>query len=348
MNRKQIFRGAEAGIFRTCLNAWFGFLACVACILMTSGPAHAAVDSETPPAASPDSASVQDMLRAWLQLQEQLHTAQLAIERNRQENEAAATRMAETLASRLQGIEQSLSAQRTRELESIQSSNRTLVIVAGAFAGIGFVAMILTAYFQWRAFNRLAVFATPMHAGHFLESGRAVGTLGSAEHHMVSVDPVDQSNTRLLGAIDRLEKRILELEQTARPSPNGHPDANGDPANEPENAETTGPANWKSLLGKGQSLLNLDQAEEALACFDSVLAADPQNAEALVKKGTALERLRRINEAIDCYDRAIAADDSLTIAYLCKGGLCNRLERFSEALDCYERALRTQEKRAGA
>jgi len=39
------------------------------------------------------------------------------------------------------------------------------------------------------------------------------------------------------------------------------------------------------LLGKGQSLLNLDQAEEALACFDEVLALDASHPEALVKKG---------------------------------------------------------------
>jgi len=98
------------------------------------------------------------------------------------------------------------------------------------------------------------------------------------------------------------------------------------------------------LLGKGQSLLNVDKAEEALACFDEVLMLDARNAEALVKKGTALERLRKLDEAIECYDRAIAADSSMTIAYLYKGGLFNRLERFTEAMECYEKALRTQEK----
>ena len=101
------------------------------------------------------------------------------------------------------------------------------------------------------------------------------------------------------------------------------------------------------LLGKGQSLLNLDQAEEAVACFDQVLALDANHPEALVKKGAALERLRKLDEAIACYDRAIAADGSLTVAYLYKGGLFNRMERFGEALECYEQALRTQEARHG-
>ena len=134
-----------------------------------------------------------------------------------------------------------------------------------------------------------------------------------------------------------------------------------DPGNLPEcrwtpdeNAQTNGSADAEktndaaritSLLTRGQSLLNTDKAEEALACFDNVLAIEPNHADALVKKGTALEKLRKLNEAIDCYDRAIAADGNLTIAYLYKGGVFNRMERFHEALACYEQALKTQEKR---
>src|SRR5262249_22156645 len=64
------------------------------------------------------------------------------------------------------------------------------------------------------------------------------------------------------------------------------------------------------LLGKGQSMLNLDKPEEALGCFEQVLGLEPENAEALVKKGIALERMQMLNEAIECYDRAISANES--------------------------------------
>ena len=103
-----------------------------------------------------------------------------------------------------------------------------------------------------------------------------------------------------------------------------------------------------SLLHEGQTLLNADRAQEALAAFDEAITLDPNNAETLVKRGTALEKLRKYPEAIQCYDRAIQADSSMTIAHLYKGGLLNRLERFGEALECYEEALRTQEGRAAA
>jgi len=163
----------------------------------------------------------------------------------------------------------------------------------------------------------------------------------------------------LRGALERLEKRIDELEHAARPplnegsSTGAEPDAIVPPSPKEAAADTvpadsavpTDAARITLLMGKGQSLLNLDQTEAALACFDELLALDASHPEALVKKGAALERLRKLDEALVCYDRAIAADGSLTIAYLYKGGLCNRMERFGEALQCYEQALRTQEKR---
>ena len=101
------------------------------------------------------------------------------------------------------------------------------------------------------------------------------------------------------------------------------------------------------LLSQAHSMLDVDNPEAALACFDEVLALEPDHSEALVKKGAALERLHKLNEAIECYDRAIAVDDTMTIAYLHKGGLCNRLERFKEALECYEKALRTHDQLGG-
>jgi tetratricopeptide (TPR) repeat protein len=156
--------------------------------------------------------------------------------------------------------------------------------------------------------------------------------------------------------MEQLEKRIHELEHVPHPIVKANPEenasaGNGDslrlsPAGGVPGAEGSGDNEERRvsvLLGKGQSMLNLDQAEAALACFDEVLALAPNHSEAFVKKGLALERLQKLDEAIECYDRAIATDSSLTIAYLHKGGLCNRLERFSEALDCYDKALRAQE-----
>src|SRR5437867_3824566 len=101
-----------------------------------------AAESPAPTARAEDTNSL-DTLRAYLQVQEQLHATQLAIERNRKEADEASARTAEALANRLQAIEQSVALQRSRELDAMQSSNHAMLFVAGAFATIGLLAMVL-------------------------------------------------------------------------------------------------------------------------------------------------------------------------------------------------------------
>ncbi|HMP82295.1 MAG TPA: tetratricopeptide repeat protein [Verrucomicrobiota bacterium] len=307
----------------------------------------AAADAGAVAPKTADSIAAQEVMRTYLQLQEKLHATQLAVERTRQDAEAAAARNAETIATRLQLIQESLSDQRAREFEAIQSTNRMMLIVAGIFAGVGFLAMVFTAWVQWRTAGKFTELAANLPNLRAIGQGWNPSALGAGEAH-ISADVPREINLRLSGAIERLEKRILELEHSATPPlPDGKntpPDSQSGSAS----AASDSAAQITLLLGKGQSLLNLDKTDEAVACFDEVLLMDQNNTDALVKKGVALERQRKLNEAIECYDRAIAADDTVAIAYLYKGGICNRLERFSEALECYEHALRAQEKRRAA
>ena len=316
-------------------------------------PARASDTNSAPAASRTDDTNSLELMRTYLQLQEQLHATQLAIEQNRKEAKDAATANAEFLAGRLHDIETALAAQRARELEAMQSSNRVMLIVAGTFATFGFVVMLLVAYFQWRTVHGLAEMSTALPAPRALSP--------PSDAPLVSIGPAEQSTVRLLGALERLEKRIYELEQQPEsplqegddPTKKAHATAveviptpsNGDPAGHIEEpAHSQEHTRLEVLLGKGLSMLNLDKPDVALRCFDEVLSLDPGNSEALVRRGIALERLQMPDEALESYDRAIAADGSMTIAYLHKGGLFNRLERFDEALACYEQALRTQER----
>jgi tetratricopeptide (TPR) repeat protein len=294
--------------------------------------------------------SSNEALRVSLQLQEQLHAAQLATERGRKEAEDAAN-----IAARLQAIEQSIAAQHRGELEAAQSTTRFMLVVLTVFAIVGFVAVVLTAYFQWRTVNRLADISAALPGGRRMTDLNSAAALGIGESNLLAATPVEQSSLRLLGAIERLEKRINELEQTTTPALgervatiNGTASTNGETDVEPPAKPMVDQAQIKRFLEIGQTLLNQDRPAEALAAFDEALAMNPHNADVLVKRGSALEKLRRLQDAIDSYDRAIAADSSLTIAYLCKGGLFNRMERFSEAVECYEQALQTQEKKRAA
>jgi tetratricopeptide (TPR) repeat protein len=292
----------------------------------------------------PEDTNAQDSVRSYLLLQEQLHAAQLAIERTRKESDAATAQMNEALIMRLQNIEQALAVQRARELEGLQSSNRVTLIVAGSFATIGFIAMLIMAGFQWRTVSRLA------------DLSAALPLLRQAAQPQLAFSApskLAQPNAALMETVQRLQQRLLELEHDHRkPSAEngsatiatGTTETYSSPVLTPEGAPSQ-PVDGRveMLLVRGQGLLDTGNFEEALAVFDEAVDHAPTNAEALVKKGFALESLRQFEHAVDCYDRAIEADPRLTIAYLYKGGVYNRMERFSEALECYEKALRSQE-----
>lgn len=301
---------------------------------------------------APDSSS-NEALRAYLQLQEQIHDTQLTIERNRLQAQTAAVQETIALSNRLQAIEQSMTFQRSTDLEEAQRTNHMLLGVLGIFAAIGLGAVLLMVYFQSRAVSRLADISTALAASRqfALSPGNA---LSFHEPDALGNGSVEQSNSRLTSLVQHLERRIAELEQTAQmPLKEPHaPSSHSEAKTHPELALNSAPENHSShltkLMERGQSFLSSDRPEDAIACFDEFLAEEPNNAEVLVKKGTALEKMRQPQEALECYDRAIAADGTLTIAFLHKGGLCSRLEKYGEAMECYERALHTQEKKQAA
>ncbi len=306
------------------------------------------------------SAEAQQTLRAYLQLQEQLHAALLAIEKgrldaeaaarrnaefmqsSREESEAAARRNADMIAARLKLIEETLTTQRDREFEAIQKSNRLMLGVTGTVGGIGLLAMLFTAFCLWRALARVAQITAAFPGLSGLGSHHVASALHATDAPFVTLNGPEMSGTRLLGAIERLEKRIHNLEDAAL-LPHST-----DTGSSTQSAFPAQSDRIQLMLAKGQALLDANEPAEALACFEEALQTNPEHAEGLVKKGTALERLKRLEEAIQCYDKAISVNESMTVAYLHKGALYNQLERFNEALECYEQALRTQQKSATA
>ena len=273
-----------------------------------------------------------ELLKAYIRLQAQLNEAQLAIEQNRMESQRSAREQAVAITDKLNGIQKALDEESARQQEELQKSNRALLWVAAVFGSAGMLAMLLTAMFQWRTMSRVS----ELSVWHPQLAGASSTPLLPAESGAAAGKVVELSNQRLMSVIERLERRVFDLEHTSNaPAVDVLSDSQGE----------AGPAGRiLVLLGKGQSLLDADQPEQALACYNEILELDSNHPEALVKKGATLERLKQDEEALRCYDRAIEADHTLTIAYLYKGGVFNRLERYNEALECYEQALRVQAK----
>jgi tetratricopeptide (TPR) repeat protein len=314
------------------------FLIVCACVFFAA-QIFAAETSPMVSSQTPD-VTAQNEANGYLLIQEQLHATQLAIENNRQEAETAAKRTDDEMDARIQALEQTIATQRSSDVAATQRIEEVTLLLAGVFGLVCVAVMLLMAYLQWRAVTRLVTLVAPPSSALTLDGGRTFPTLATSA-------VVEQSNARLFGTVDRLEKRILELEQIARAPlagknlPGTSKDQNGVAVSIDDREECVA-----NLLAEGQKLIEAHAPEKALECFDMALAIQPQHAEALVKKGGALEKLDRLDEAVAYYDRAIEADSSLAMAYLQKGGLFNRLARYDEALQCYEQALRTQEKNA--
>ena len=275
-----------------------------------------------------------DANNAFLQIQAQLHETQMSVESNRQQTAAALARNADVLANDIQLVEKNIAS----ETESAQKVQQTMLVVA-AVGMFVLVSVVIMVFLQLRTATKLIELAmstqsSGLNGAHALPVVETTAALPPSARAALEF-----SNARLLGVIERLEKRILELEHSTRVPLEG----NSTPV-----LVTESPAERRigDLVVEGQLFLDTNKPEKALSCFEAALEIDPNLVDALIKKAAALEKLERTDEAIACYDRAIQSEDSATTALLQKGGLLNRLARYEEALQCYERALQTQEKKA--
>jgi tetratricopeptide (TPR) repeat protein len=291
------------------------------------------------PAADATNAATQNALA---QIQEQLRAAQTAIADIRAQDQAEAATNTAALTVRIESLEQTVAARHAAEIESAHKAQDLTLLLAAAFALAGLAAMLLVFYFQLRAFSQFAEISARQVALNSRNSS-LIGVAGelTAGFSAPARATVETSNTRLLTLVERLEKRVVQMEQAARHSLPG-----ASPGLLKTNGHGEPDARIRGLLADGQTLLNAEQPENALKLFEEALYLDPQNADVLVKKGGALERMNRIDDAIACYDRAIELDPSATMAWLQKGGLFNRLARYDEAMQCYEKALQAQDKAA--
>ena len=181
------------------------FLIACACIIF--GANIFAAETNSVVSSQTQDASAQNAANGYLLIQEQLHATQLAIENNRQAAEAEAKRNADEMAARIQTLEQTIATQRASDAAATQKIEQLTLLMAGVFGFVCLAVILLMAYLQWRTVTRIVALAAPRSPE--FENGRPLPTLDASA-------VVEQSNARLFGSVDRLEKRILELEQISR------------------------------------------------------------------------------------------------------------------------------------
>lgn len=179
-------------------------MALLSLVLYSVSQASLAAETNPPPTASQtEETNTQAVAEAYLQLQEQLRATQVAIEQNHEEIRAAAAQSAEAFSKALQTLQEGFAAQRARDLEAMQQSNKFILFMVSIFAAMGFLSMLVISYSQWRMSKGLAEISAALPVVLGLGAGSTVAALG----------PGQPSKLRQLGATERAEMRNQEPDQ---------------------------------------------------------------------------------------------------------------------------------------
>jgi hypothetical protein len=152
----------------------------------------------------------QAVVSGYLQVQDQLRAMQSAIEQTRWEVRQSSTKSAEVMVNALHTVQESLADRQARDLHAMRVSNKITLVVAIFFATIGFLAMLLMSYLQWRMSQGLARISAAWPPAFALGPGRAVAALG----------PTEQSSPRLLATTETPGKPAHEPEGISARVPN--------------------------------------------------------------------------------------------------------------------------------
>jgi predicted O-linked N-acetylglucosamine transferase (SPINDLY family) len=90
---------------------------------------------------------------------------------------------------------------------------------------------------------------------------------------------------------------------------------------------------------RGNVLLGLRHFTEAVANFDQAIAVDPSNANAVFNKGLALHELGRLADAITCYDTVLAANPAYAPALINRGAAFKDLRLAEKSIVDFDLAL---------
>lgn len=105
-------------------------------------------------------------------------------------------------------------------------------------------------------------------------------------------------------------------------------------------AVLSNPQSTAARCDLGVLLASLQRQDEALACFDKLIAMKADFGEAYFQRGNVLLALRRFPEAVTSFDQAIAIDPSHVNALFNKGLALHEQGKLADAIAGYDAALR--------
>lgn len=276
------------------------------------------------------------------------------VESLQRDNDVAAERFTaltaqnNSLSNVLSGLQQSLDAQRKREIEITEEAHAfNGRVMAGAGVAI-FLVFLASYWFQLRCLNRV------------MDVTRASAPELPAPFGPALLEAVQARESRLLDSVKLLEDRIRQLEMPHVATTRLNENVQARPADKvievapapavPSQISPTAPIETKIsvLLAKGEVLLEAERFQDAANTFQEALSYEPTNVEAQLKKGNALERIGKLEPALACYNEAARLNPKRSFAYVHKARVLAALHRYDEALSVYDLALGNPVKANGA
>jgi len=93
------------------------------------------------------------------------------------------------------------------------------------------------------------------------------------------------------------------------------------------------------LYNQGNTLIQLQRYQEALATYEKAIDIKPDYPQALYGQGKALFQLKKYQESLIAYDQAIQIQPNYLEAWTNRGFVLVRLKRYSEAIATVDKAL---------
>src|SRR5437867_5066736 len=153
-----------------------------------------------------------DLVRRDAEANFQRHAA--TVDRIRKDTEASLQRFGAAIDAKVDFLGQTFAAARERELKALQRSNRFAFTVASILVGVLLLEILLAAWISVRSVNRLAATMSALFAAPSPFPG-AQFVLQTHAAELAPGDLIRETNARLQNALDRLERRLLDLDHAA-------------------------------------------------------------------------------------------------------------------------------------
>ncbi|HAM73465.1 MAG TPA: hypothetical protein DCM86_17665, partial [Verrucomicrobiales bacterium] len=193
----------------------------------TPGSLRAAADIESMRGVS---TNLEALTAAYIRLQADLKAAREAMEQGgRGSGDTEALRLAERLGLQLARLERELEVQKQEKqqmLRTVEASSHQNLLYASVFAGVALLAVMAMSFLQLRATAKLTDLA--LSTSGIQERVNLLTAGGSAPAAPATLGPANGGD-RLLESMERLERRILELEGTTTVRPLARPDGPSGP-----------------------------------------------------------------------------------------------------------------------